>query len=141
MGSGPHPGEFLADAGVAEVSALVTFNLAPLETRRDMAMLGLIHRTMLGKGPVQFRKHFVGDATGALKDPRATISGAIVRRSFLGLAAGYNMLPAEVKTETEVKNIQRKLQDVLKERAAHGRAAGRNIFTPRHALQIHPLPE
>ena len=30
---------------------LVFFNLAPLETRRDMAMLGLIHLTVLGCGP------------------------------------------------------------------------------------------
>ena len=42
---------FLHDVGVNEVDALVHFRLAPLSARRDMAMLGLIHRTVLGKGP------------------------------------------------------------------------------------------
>ena len=48
---------FLRDRGVDDISALVVFHLAPLATRRDIAMLGLIHRTVLGKGPEQF-KHF-----------------------------------------------------------------------------------
>ena len=40
---------FLRDIGVDEISALVTFHLAPLATRRDIAMLGLIHRTIVAK--------------------------------------------------------------------------------------------
>ena len=34
------------------------FNLAPLETRRDVAILGLIHRTVLGCGPRHFASMF-----------------------------------------------------------------------------------
>jgi len=45
---------FLKDVGVDEVSALIEFHLAPLAVRRDVAMLGVIHRTVLGKGPPQF---------------------------------------------------------------------------------------
>jgi hypothetical protein len=44
----------MRDIGVDEISALITFHLAPLATRRDIAMLGLIHKTILGKGPTQF---------------------------------------------------------------------------------------
>ena len=40
---------FLVDIGVDETSALLEFNLAPLGLRRDIAMLGLIHRTVLGQ--------------------------------------------------------------------------------------------
>ena len=47
---------FLKDVGVDEITALSEFNLAPLAMRRDVAMLGLIHRTVLGKGPVQFKE-------------------------------------------------------------------------------------
>ena len=39
---------FLRECGLTEEDALVFFNLAPLETRRDIAMLGLIQRTVLG---------------------------------------------------------------------------------------------
>ena len=42
---------FLKDTAVSEVIALVKFHLAPLSTRRDVAMLGLIYRTALGKRP------------------------------------------------------------------------------------------
>ena len=42
---------FLEDAGLNEADALMKFSLAPLSGRRDMAMLGLIHRTVLGRGP------------------------------------------------------------------------------------------
>ena len=41
---------FLKDIGVDEVTALLGFHLAPLSARRDMALLGLIHRVVLGKG-------------------------------------------------------------------------------------------
>ena len=49
---------FLRGTGIDEVAALMHFNLAPLATRRDIAMPGLIHRTVLGKGPPHFRKCF-----------------------------------------------------------------------------------
>jgi hypothetical protein len=49
---------FLRDAGIDDLSALMNFNLAPLATRRDIAMLGLIQRTVLNKGPPHFREHF-----------------------------------------------------------------------------------
>ena len=39
---------FLRQLGVSGMAALVHFNLAPLSSRRDIPMLGLIHRTLLG---------------------------------------------------------------------------------------------
>ena len=41
---------FLASVGLTELEALCNFRLAPLSSRRDMALLGLIHRTVLGGG-------------------------------------------------------------------------------------------
>ena len=49
---------FLSDVGVDEITALMEFNLAPLRTRRDIAMLGMLHRAKLGLGPPQFRELF-----------------------------------------------------------------------------------
>ena len=46
---------FLRDAGVDEVEALMHFNLAPLSLRRDIAVLGVVHRAALGEGPPQFK--------------------------------------------------------------------------------------
>ena len=43
---------------------LLEFNLAPLSMRRDIAMLGIIHRAALGDGPTQFREYFYRNASG-----------------------------------------------------------------------------
>ena len=48
----------LRSIGMNATDALTKFNLTPLQTRRDIALLGLIHRTVLGLGPDQFRQHF-----------------------------------------------------------------------------------
>jgi hypothetical protein len=94
------PTRFLREACVSEVDALVHFNLAPLSVRRDVAMLGVIHRTMLDLGPPHFRKFFKrADVAGVarhrnqLKDPRDNIASPLIRRSALGLVAVYNFLP------------------------------------------------
>ena len=39
---------FLQEIDIDDVTAFSVFNLAPLQLRRDIAMLGLIHRTVLG---------------------------------------------------------------------------------------------
>ena len=49
----------LMAAAVSKLDALLHFNLAPLRWRRDIAMLGLIHRSVLGVGPPHFRKFFM----------------------------------------------------------------------------------
>ena len=43
--------KLLREMGLSDEDALSKFHLAPLTSRRDMAMLGLIHRTVLGMGP------------------------------------------------------------------------------------------
>ena len=89
--------QFLKDIGVDEVTALNKFHLAPLTTRRDIAMLGLIHRTAMGKGPAQFEEFFKRDPhSKLLHDPRNDSNAPISKRSALGLVAIYKMLPPRV---------------------------------------------
>ena len=98
---------FLRDIGVDDISALVTFHLAPLATRRDIAMLGLIHRTILGKGPSQFSAFFQCDAqnSGKLIDPSRNCKCPLISRSALGLVAIYNMLPRSATGEESVSSF------------------------------------
>ena len=49
---------FLNELGVTAFEALSEYNLAHLSSRRDISMLGLIHRVVLGKAPSQFSKFF-----------------------------------------------------------------------------------
>ena len=98
---------FLRNLRCTEVEALMEFNLAPLATRRDVAMLGVIHRTVLGKGPSHFRTffktapqrqttHWTRRATRThprqLEDFRSGAYSELLRRSALGLVAVYNLL-------------------------------------------------
>ena len=46
----------LSAAGMSELEALLVCNLPPLCIRRDIALLGVIHRAVLGRGPAHFKK-------------------------------------------------------------------------------------
>ena len=130
---------FIRDAGLTEIDALMKFNLAPLAARRDIAMLGLIHRTVLGKGPRHFKEHFKMLSSGNLHDPRTAIGGELVKRSALGLAAIYNMLPSRCRKQTSVKFFQTELQRILKERATESCEDWVQTFSPRLPTTKHPL--
>ena len=93
-----------------EREVLLHCNLAPLETRRDIAMLGLVHRTVLGKEPSHFRSFLRLTSRQPLYQTRLarrrhdnqleTLSclncSELLRLSALGLAAVYNMLPEKI---------------------------------------------
>ena len=61
---------FLKDAGAEEADALMYFNLAPLSVRRDIAMMGVLHRTVAGRGPPHFKQHFKLDQGLKMMDPK-----------------------------------------------------------------------
>ena len=130
---------FLRDAGVDEATALMNFNLAPLSARRDIAMLGVLHRTVLGKGPPQFKQHFKLEAGRKLKDPRSELRDPIVSRSALGLVAIYNLLPDRTRAARDLKDCQSRLQQIMKERLSEGCADWETTFSRRTALERHPL--
>ena len=132
---------FLHDVGVNEVDALVHFRLAPLSARRDMAMLGLIHRTVLGKGPQQFKEFFQPDLHHPvkLKDPRKDSSSPLIRRSALGLVAVYNMLPPKVVAAKSVSAFQTALQEIIIMYATSGHPQWSEVLSPRLPSPTHPL--
>jgi len=131
---------FLKDIGVDEVDALVHFHLAPLGTRRDIAMLGLIHRTALGKGPTQFADYFKKEHSAmTLHDPRKDSTAPLIKRSALGLVAIYNMLPISIRSAKSVSAFQKGLQEVVCSYATTGLPQWPEVFSPRLPLTTHPL--
>ena len=42
--------KFLNELGISREAALMDFSLAPLTMRRDIAMLGILHRAAIGEG-------------------------------------------------------------------------------------------
>merc|ERR1711907_700344 len=109
------------------------FNLAPLSARRDMAMLGLIHRTVLKQGPAHFdsffklehqETHSHSTRYASRRHSKQLVSwrvgrfSEVLRRSALGLVSVYNLLPEHVVQQQTVRDFQRKLQEELQKRAA-----------------------
>ena len=94
---------FLNQLHISASDALTIFNLAPLQVRRDIAMLGIIHRAVLGRGPVHFR-HFIAfdydipfwtryRHSHTFLDPYNQPRPDYYLRSFFGYFRIYNLLP------------------------------------------------
>ena len=63
---------FLRECGLSDEDALLHFNLVPLETPRNIAMLGLIHRSVLGCGPRHFANMFFALSAVGFSETRQT---------------------------------------------------------------------
>ena len=119
-----------------------------------MAMLGLIHRAVLQQGPAHFNSFFAPVQTESyshltryvgrrhfkqLVSWRVGRFSEVLRRSALGLVSVYNLLPEDTVQQKTVKDFMRRLQEVLKERAAEGCKDWKNTYSPRVPLWKHPL--
>ncbi len=129
------------------------FRLAPLGARRGMAMLGAIHRTVIGKGPQHFHRWFYLDTTEAyghtrrgerrhrfqLVSYRTGGQTNTLARSAMGFVDAYNMLPGYIVDATSVSSFQGFLQGLLSARAAGNCQDWADTFSPRLPLHLHPL--
>ena len=125
--------KFLRELGMTREAALMDFNLAPLSMRRDIALLGLLHRAAIGEGPMQLRAYFrrrLGSLKliDALESQRAS---PLMRRSIWGLVRVYNRL-GNALTCSEVKGLQWMLQERTKAVVAKNLTAEwSTLYSPR----------
>ena len=147
-------------AGMTREEPLKVCRLAPLSSRRDIALLGLIHRCVLGKGPSHFREFFRADVDaneGGRRQHRLQLQehscghwsdfvfpgsrpATYIANSMLGLVSVYNKLPASiVETCGSVSSFQASLQSILEDRAETGAANWADTFSPRIPWHRHPL--
>ena len=131
---------FLNDLGLTSVTACLEHNLAPLNTRRDIAALGILHRARLGLGPRRLREIFrtTGDGPEIVDDLAAgryahgpwnrTIP--FMRSSLFGRVALYNELPTAVRELSSVKAFQKTLQDKAKSACKEGAPGWAAMYSP-----------
>ena len=147
--------KFLQELQIPQVDALLFFNLAPLSCRRDMAMLGVLHRAACGKGPECLGKYFQvasaqnrsGLRSGArrhkrhLADPWFDNTRRLdkVSRSAFGLIFVYNLLPPDIIEKDYVSDFQGMCQNLLKSHTESGAADWKLLFSPRWPRYDHPL--
>ena len=115
--------------------AFTNFNLAPLSVRRDISMLGLLHRVVLGEAPAQFKDYIFpvrprdyprgwadvfNRHNRQLHDPLTHSNLKIMHRSIFRLIHPYNVLPQVVVNLKTVKSFQKQLHAVMKQCAKEG---------------------
>ena len=137
---------FVREVGLTAEEAFLHYNLAPLCLRRDVAMLGLLHKCVLGLAHPQLCELFQPTATvpchyrtrAALRtherqllDRTQGSHSELLRRSAFGLARVYNRLPGGVVANNTVQGFQHDLTALAKERCATGAYGWRNYFSPR----------
>ena len=128
---------FLCHVDISPSTALDRFGLVPLKTRRDIAMLGLLHRVRLRIAPTCLMQLFpferrpiysYGVPLGKprhvyqLADPVSRQSPMFFRRSIFGLIHVYNDLDPVIVEADNVKSFQHKLQALVKD-AVHSSSA------------------
>ena len=106
---------FLRQLNVDRDIALLEFNLAPLAMRRDIAMLGILHRAAIGEGPTQFREYFYRKpgSRNLFDALDGTNPSRLMRRSIWGLVKVYNGLGGARDCDS-VKDFQMVLQERAK---------------------------
>ena len=137
----------LRETGLTEEDALLKFNLLPLAMRRDIGILGLLHRVNLGLASKQMAELFpptgpavVGDYIGGrvrgatafhtkqLLDRVEARSSEQFRRSMFGMVRCYNVLPQNIVDAPTTTIFQRSLQDAVKARVRKGDRDWRQFF-------------
>ena len=139
---------FLRSLGISSLDALVHFNLAPLCTRRDISILGVIHRTLLGCGPACFAQFFRLDSSSAPpRAPRRHVRHVVeppfdspdfLLHSCVGAARIYNLLLDYIVRARAVLLFQRRLQQFVLDRA-RSNADWELSLSPRAPLAFHLL--
>jgi len=131
--------------GISNKNALLDFNLAPLNTRRDIAMLGLLFKISSGTAPAsiiglfrpwssetlgrygfcpEFRVH-----SKALHDPVEAGHPLMIKRSIFGLIRTYNVLPDDIINANTPQIFQKRLQNRAKIAADNDMANWDQMFS------------
>ena len=140
---------FLRNINISVDEAFLVHNLAPLSTRRDIAMLGLIFKSVHGTAhedlqslfPRQFGPaHSCGTRLQIqrhqlqLEEDRPGTHHALLRRSVFGLTRIWNRLPAQVVQAKSVTDMQRALTALVRAACRRNDGGWADIFSPRPAI-------
>ena len=136
--------KFLAEIGITEEDVFVEYNFAPPTLRRDIDILGLLHKRVFRKThPViqQFRPFHV-DVFGSLRsrEYNRQLYGHILDvqrqhslhdRSIFGMVENYNKLPQEIVDCSNAKVFQKEMILIARIRCNDGDASWKRSFDHR----------
>ena len=121
---------FCESMHISKRDAMLDFNLAPLALRRDIEMLGILHKVALGIAPMPLQELFKQNScdlqsfgfhngtifhSRKLRDSVGVNSPVMMKRSLFGLVFVYNRLAQSVVNANSVKQFSRRLLCIVKE--------------------------
>ena len=125
----------LEKLGLSESEAFLKYNLAPLQLRRNIAMLGLLYKIARRETHPAFFDLFPFDNAVPHHTTRLTMrrhriqlqnrcdgsQSDVLNRSIFGMVRVFNVLPEEAINQTSVKMFQKVLTRIAKEHCEAGR--------------------
>ena len=139
--------KFLNGIDISDHEAFLHYNLAPLSCRRDLAMLAVIHKVVLGKGVPHLNDFVKMDTDVAPRGCRqyrrvCEHVGNLpdyLRRSLIGYLWIYNRLEVHVVAHNCVHAFQSAAQSCLRAALIEGMPNWQQLFSPRHSYAHHPI--
>ena len=135
---------FLSQLGISSQHALLEYNFPPPSLRRNIAVLGLLQKRVLGQCHASFEKLLpwwtdnfpegrAGRHNKQLHGHWGEIRAhpALFRRSIFGQIDVYNNLPQHVVDATSVSMFQNYLTHIAKTRCKQGEDAWASSFCSR----------
>ena len=136
--------KFLRDIGSDHANAFLEFNFAPPTLRRNISILGLLHKRVLGLSHPMFQTllPFCSDVPGAWSPgdhnkqlyghlPEANFQLALFCRSIFGMTYVYNRLPQEIVDNQTVSLFQNSLTRIAREMCENGDPDWIHLFSSR----------
>ena len=144
---------FLHQIDLSKETAFLEFNLAPLCVRRDIAILGCIHRASMCHGPPALLRFFRRAVAARASTTRQVLSNflqiaewsrgrnlEIMCRSAFGMIRVYNLLPQDFVEKADVKSFRSAFTQMVRDRLTCGDITWRFLSSSRHQLfNTHPL--
>ena len=141
---------FCREVGLSKEEAFLLYNLAPLPLRRDVAMLGLLHKCTLKSAHPRLQALFppAPPQQATYRTRRAErrhnkqllerCTGRfleLTRRSAFGLVRVYNFLPEDTVCAATVTGFQTALAKLARAACETGNENWEKLFCPRSTLQ------
>jgi len=135
---------FLEEIGLDEATAFAEFNFAPPRLRRNIGMLGLLHKRVLGishpvfQSLLPFHTDVFGSARPDEHDKQlyghildVNFQHALHSRSIFGMVYVYNRLPQNVVDQPTVSAFQRCLTIMARDACNNGDLQWDQMFSCR----------
>ena len=133
---------------ISVTEAFLEYNLAPLSTRRDIAMLGLVYKCVFRLAHPDLCNLFARSETGheystrlqknrheyKLEEETDWTRHELLRRSIFGAVRIWNRLPKRMVEITPVSKFQGALTELVREKCRGGYAQWEDTFSPRVIL-------